>query len=101
MVASASRLESSWKEQSDERFLELRTKLTMSPLLSNDFRPNKPVTLKCDASIAAVACVLEKKDSSNKSHVIAYLRRQLTPKERLYGITEIECLAVFYGLTAL
>jgi hypothetical protein len=58
--------------------------------------------LKCDASIAAVACVFEQKDSSNKSYV-KNIKFTVTidAKGAHVGITEIECLAVFHGLIAL
>jgi hypothetical protein len=51
-----------------------------------------------DASETGLGAILAQKDEDNKEVVIAYVSRSLVGAEKNYPITELECLAVFWGI---
>ena len=85
-----------WTEKQQKAFEELKQKITTAPVVKYpDFE--QPFFLYTDASITGVGAVLAQKDGKNE-HVIAYASRTLTPAERNYGITELECLAIVWAV---
>ncbi|GET66717.1 hypothetical protein PTSG_12079 [Rhizophagus irregularis DAOM 181602=DAOM 197198] len=86
-----------WTEKQQEAFEELKIKLMEKPVL--DY-PNfeKEFILITDASEEGLGAVLSQKNEENKEFVIAYASRSLVGVEKNYPITELECLAIFWGI---
>ncbi|GBC38977.2 retroviral-like aspartic protease 1 [Rhizophagus irregularis DAOM 181602=DAOM 197198] len=76
---------------------ELKKKLTNYPILQH---PNfeKEFILITDASGEGLGAILEQLDENNREIVISYASRSLVNAEKRYPITELECLAVFWGI---
>ena len=86
-----------WKEEQQKAFDFLKNKLITSPILIYpDF--NKRFILSTDASYLGLGAVLSQLDDQGKEHVIAYASRALRPPEENYSATEIECLAIIWGI---
>jgi thymidylate kinase len=75
----------------------LKTKLMEKPILDH---PNfeKEFILITDASGEGLGAVLAQKNNEDKEYVIAYASRSLVGAEKNYPITELECLAIFWGV---
>lgn len=85
-----------WSDACQLAFDTLKDHLRSSPILAYpDF--SKPFILHTDASIVGLGAVLVQ-EQNNKEVVIAYASRAVTKDERKWGITELECLAVIWGL---
>jgi hypothetical protein len=86
-----------WGKEQQEAFDILRTKLTEKPILEYpDFE--KEFMLITDASGTGLGVILAQKNKDNKEVVIVYASRSLVGAEKNYPITELECLAVFWGI---
>ena len=70
----------------------------MSPVLVYP-RFGEPFTLETDASILGLGAVLSQKQSDRCLHAVAYASRALNSAEENYGVTELETLAVVWGIT--
>ena len=89
-------VEYKWTEKQQKAFNELKELITTAPVVRYpDF--NKPFLLYTDASLTGLGAVLAQKNG-NEEYVIAYASRTLTPPERNYGITELECLAIVWAV---
>ncbi|XP_055838190.1 uncharacterized protein K02A2.6-like [Episyrphus balteatus] len=78
-------------------FEELKRALTSSPILINpDFQ--KPFKILCDASTTGVGSVLCQEDEDGIERPIFYFSHKLSPAQRNYSITELECLAAVLGV---
>ncbi|GBC33494.1 enzymatic polyprotein, putative [Rhizophagus irregularis DAOM 181602=DAOM 197198] len=86
-----------WTEKQQEAFEELKIRLMEKPVLDH---PNfeKEFILITDASGEGLGAVLSQKNEENKEFVIAYASRSLVGAEKNYAITELECLAIFWGI---
>ena len=86
-----------WTEKQQIAFEELKMKLMEKPILDH---PNfeKEFILITDASGEGLGAVLAQKNNENKEYVIAYASRSLVGAEKNYPITELECLAIFWGV---
>ncbi|GBC54530.2 retroviral-like aspartic protease 1 [Rhizophagus irregularis DAOM 181602=DAOM 197198] len=84
-----------YKQQ--EALEELKEKLINYPILQH---PNfeKEFILITDASGEGLGAILEQLDENNREIVISYASRSLVNAEKRYPITELECLAVFWGI---
>jgi hypothetical protein len=69
--------------------------VTAQILASPDFSLSS--VLQCDASQVGLGCVLAQTFPDGEK-VIAYASRALSPLEYKYSATELECLAVVYGI---
>lgn len=80
-----------WTTECDSSFQKLRQELANAPTLRY---PNidEPFTLRCDASGVAIGAVLEQDGIP-----LAFISRVLTDSERLFPITEKECLAIVWA----
>ncbi|GET66926.1 hypothetical protein PTSG_12973 [Rhizophagus irregularis DAOM 181602=DAOM 197198] len=76
---------------------ELKEKLINYLILQH---PNfeKEFILITDASGEGLGAILEQLDENNREIVISYASRSLVNTEKRYPITELECLAVFWGI---
>ena len=85
-----------WSSTCQQAFTTLKQKLTSAPLLKRpDF--NKPFIIHSDASTIGLGAILAQIDEG-KEHVIAYASRTLNKAEKSYFATELECLAIVFGI---
>ena len=86
-----------WTQKQQDAFEELKTKLISKPILEYpDFE--KEFILITDASGEGLGAILAQKNKDDKEIVIAYASRSLKPAEKNYPITELECLAIVWGV---
>jgi transposase InsO family protein len=85
-----------WSPEAEQAFLDIKNCLVTAPILASpDF--SLPFVLQCDASQVGLGCVLAQTFPDGEK-VIAYASRALSPLECKYSATELECLAVLYGI---
>jgi len=85
-----------WGEQEEQAFQALKRSLASSPILAcPDF--NRRFTLQTDASTTGLGAVLTQHFEDGE-RVIAYASRTLNGAEKNYSATELECLAVVWGI---
>ena len=82
-----------WDQACNNAFLELKNRLTSSPILLHPDN-QKPFIVECDASNYAIGAILSQKDENGKLHPVAYYSRSLNNSELNYSITEKELLAI-------
>src|SRR5436190_4728634 len=88
-----------WKWGLDETdaFEKLKQALTSAPVLAcPDF--TRRFFLQTDASTSGLGAVLTQFDDEGKERVVAYASRTLSGAEKNYSATELECLAVVWGI---
>lgn len=82
-----------WDDVCEAAFLKLKKALNSAPvLIYPDLQ--KPFILNCDACTVGIGYVISQEDSTGREHPICYGGRSLSPAERNYSITELECLAL-------
>jgi thymidylate kinase len=86
-----------WGEKQEKAFDELKKKLISYPILRHPDM-EKEFILMTDASGEGIGAVLAQKDDEKKEYVVAYASRSLRGAEGNYPITELECLAVVWGI---
>ncbi|EXX70442.1 enzymatic polyprotein, putative [Rhizophagus irregularis DAOM 181602=DAOM 197198] len=86
-----------WTNEQQDTFEWLKQCLTESPILSH---PNfeKEFILITDASADGLGAILAQKNDKDKEVVIVYASRSTNKTERNYSITDLECLAIVYGV---
>lgn len=86
-----------WTNDQQEAFEILKQCLIKNPILSH---PNfdKEFILITDASMEGLGVILAQKNEEDKECVIAYASRSTNKAERNYPITDLECLAIVYGV---
>ncbi len=85
-----------WSPRQQEAFEKIKTVLTTAPILAcPDF--TQPFTLATDASEVGIGAILSQ-NLEGKEKVIAYANRSLTETECKYGVTERECLGVYWAI---
>ncbi len=86
-----------WGPKEQETFEKLKKILTKAPvLLFLNF--DKPFVLCTDASLKGLRAVLEQEDENKNLRPIAYASRSLTPAEKNYHTTDLECLAIIWSV---
>ena len=75
----------------------LKQALITAPVLALP-RWDRPWIVKTDASLTGLGAVLAQANDDGDEKPVAYFARQLTPAEKNYSVTEIECLAVIAAL---
>lgn len=86
-----------WGPNEEKAFKELKRKMTEPPVLAH-FNPHIGCELRTDASHDGIGVIVLQQQQGEK-HPIAYASRNLTKAEKNYPISELEALAVIYGLT--
>lgn len=85
-----------WSDDCEQAFLTLKNHLISAPILAcPDF--SREFRLLCDASTTGIACVLSQ-EYEDGERIIACASRTLSKTERKYSPTELECLAVLFGI---
>jgi hypothetical protein len=85
-----------WETREQEAFDALKKTLTTAPVLAcPDFE--RQFVLQTDASATGLGAVLTQYFPEGE-RVIAYASRTLNPAERNYSATELECLAILWGI---
>lgn len=85
-----------WTESEEKAFHSLKRALTTAPVLAcPDF--GRPFALQTDASTAGLGAVLTQQYDEGE-RVVAYASQTLKPAEKNYSATELECLAVIWGI---
>ncbi|KAL6433556.1 hypothetical protein ACFW04_006562 [Cataglyphis niger] len=85
-----------WEEDESAAFQQLKDALTTTPVLAcPDF--NRRFFLQTDASTSGLGAVLTQYHEDGE-RVIAYASRTLSGAEKNYSATELECLAVIWGI---
>ena len=59
---------------------------------------DEPFILYTDASYTGLGFILTQKKADGKEHPIRYGGRKLSPSERNYTITDLECLGIIYAI---
>ena len=85
-----------WTKEHQEAFEELIRRLISAPILAcPDW--TKEFVLQTDASKDGLGAVLTQSDGETES-IIAYASRAVNKAESNYSVTELECLAVKWGI---
>jgi len=86
----------SWDEEQEKAFQRLKEALISAPVLAcPDF--TRRFVLQTDASSYGLGAVLTQHQEGGE-RVIAYASRTLNNGEKNYSATELECLAVVWGI---
>ncbi|KAG1138813.1 hypothetical protein G6F38_010280 [Rhizopus arrhizus] len=88
-----------WSDTHQQAFGTLKTALTSAPVLRfPDF--SHPFELHTDgACTAGIGVILCQRDPrNNRAYAVAFASRSLSPAERNYGVSEVEALAVVWGI---
>ena len=89
-----------WLEKHESSFQDLKKKLISAPILRH-FQYGEETEIHTDACAYGVGAVLMQWQNEGNKRVrktIAYASRSLNKSERNYFVTELECLAVVYGV---
>jgi hypothetical protein len=82
-----------WGPEQQHAFDTLKAKLMAYPLLRRpDFE--KPFIVHTDASLKAVGAVLTQRDEEGREYAVAYHSSKLSPTQRNWAVTHLECYAV-------
>ena len=86
-----------WSKECQEAFVTLKQKLVEYPILrAPDF--TRPFIVHTDASHLALGATLAQIDDSGKEYACYFASKLLKDSERVYGIAELECLAIVWAL---
>jgi ribonuclease HI len=86
-----------WEKQHQQAFEELKTRVTMEPVLAHPVLTD-PFELEVDASGFAMGAVLLQKKEDGKKHPIAYYSKTLSAAEWNYDVYDLELLAIVNAL---
>ena len=87
-----------WSPECQQTYEQLKIKLTSAPVVAYPHF-QQDFILETDASIHALGAVLSQFQTDTKLHPVAYTSRALNDCENKYGITELETLAVVWGIS--
>ena len=90
-----------WSARHEKSFQEIKKLLTSAQVMAY-FDPDKETQLVTDASPTGLSAILlQVTPSTEKTGVVAYVSRALTPVERWYSQTEKEALAIVWAIEKL
>ena len=87
-----------WTTDCQSAFEELKERLVKAPVLAFPVFA-KSFILETDASIKGLGAVLSQLQGDGHVHPVAYASCSLTKGEKGYAITELETLAVVWGIS--
>jgi hypothetical protein len=92
-----------WGRQEESAFEELKHALSTAPVLSlPDFAAaasgSRPFVIQTDACKTGIAAILSQADEKSQLHPIYYASRSCSDAEKNYPITELEGLAIKFGV---
>lgn len=85
-----------WTPECQAAWQALKDTLVMAPVLVM-YKPELPLSLHTDASSLDLGVLLYQGQGKDK-HVLTYSSRTLLPAETHYTITELEALAIVWGV---
>ena len=87
-----------WSPAGQQAYEELKQRLISAPILAY---PNfdADFILETDASVCGLGAVLSQLQADDRPHPVSYASRALNGAEKKYGITELETLAVVWGMS--
>jgi hypothetical protein len=86
-----------WGERAEAARRDIIDALSNAPcLLPPDY--SKPFYISTDACKEGLGAVLEQRGDDGHLHPVRYESRKTSTREKAYGVTELECLAVLFGL---
>ena len=84
----------SWGPAEQDAYNKLKDTLTSTPVLRfPDF--SRPFELHTDG-IGVILC--QRDPRNNRAYAVAFASKSLTPAERNYGVSEVEALAIVWGI---
>lgn len=86
-----------WTEEHSRAFKEMKRKFIENTTLAH-YRIDKQFILRTDASKKGIAAMLVQKDASDNECIISIVSRCVKNYEKNYTITELELLAIVYGV---
>jgi len=86
-----------WGDEQQTAFDTLKTPMVTEPIVQH-FDPERPVTIKTDASDYAIRAICSQSDDDGILHPVAYYSRKLKDSERNYDIHDKELLAIVDAL---
>jgi len=88
----------SWQPEQQVAFDAIKTALQNTDKLAIAIFDGRPFIISADASDAGIGAVLEQTQDDGVARPIAFAGRNLKPNEKLFGISEKECLALVFAL---
>ena len=85
-----------WKAPQEKAFNAIKDLLSSSKVLTH-FDPHKPLVLTVDASPHGIGAILSHREGEEENP-IGYVSRSLNSAEKNYSQTELEALAVIFGI---
>ena len=82
-----------WSPEAQKAFNKLKKRFTSQPILVS-FDPEKPITLKTDASDRAIGACISQPDDKGHLRPVAFYLRKFSSTEMSYEIHDKELLAI-------
>ena len=86
----------SWGAQQSRSFEKIKELLSSTKVLTH-FDPRKPIILTVDASPFGIGAILSYRIDGTE-HPVGYMSRSLNKAEKNYSQTELEALAIIFGI---
>lgn len=88
-----------WSSEAEESFNKLKEIFTTTVLVAPDYKKKKKTFyLHCDGCSNGVGDALIQIDERGNECPVAYMSRKLSPAQKKYSVSEIECLVVIEGI---
>lgn len=87
-----------WRPHHQQAFESIKHALQQARKLAAPIYDGRPFFVSCDASDAGIGGILEQQQDDGTMQPIAFCGRNLASNEKLFGISEKECLGLVYSL---